>query len=155
MNLDNAGVLDIEFDGEPLEGGVLRAIGWRDTAYDPERGLPSDVADEIVSDAVPKITFTLADHRWLKLAGFEIHGPIIDLQTMCWTVDETTDLDLDTVTNLYVPDERGGTVSPAGGHGSHLLGDLSAANAIAVVPADVELVEAGDHVDVLLLDREF
>ena len=106
MNLDNAGVLDIEFDGEPLEGGILRAIGWRDTAYDPERGLPSDVADEIVSDAVPKITFTLADHRWLKLAGFEIHGPIIDLQTMCWTVDETTDLDLDTVTNLYVPDER-------------------------------------------------
>jgi molybdopterin molybdotransferase len=56
---------------------------------------------------------------------------------------------------MYVPDDQGGTVTPAGGHGSHLLGDLSAANAIVSVPADVEVVQAGDHVDVLLLDREF
>ena len=46
-------------------------------------------------------------------------------------------------------------VSPVGGHGSHLLGDLSAANALIAVPADAEHVEDGSHVDVILLDQEF
>jgi molybdopterin molybdotransferase len=55
----------------------------------------------------------------------------------------------------YVLDERGGTVSPLGGHGSHLLGDLAGADALVVVPADVDVVEAGSYVDVLLLDRDF
>ena len=49
----------------------------------------------------------------------------------------------------------GSVVSPIGGHGSHLLGDLSAANALVVVPADTEVVEAGSLVDVLLLDQDF
>jgi molybdopterin molybdotransferase len=55
----------------------------------------------------------------------------------------------------YAPNERGGTVTPVGGHGSHLLGDLSSANAIIVVPAETEVVEADSYVDVLLLDKEF
>jgi molybdopterin molybdotransferase len=55
----------------------------------------------------------------------------------------------------YVPDERGGTVHPVGGHGSHLLGDLSVANALIVVPAESEIVQGGSYVDVLLLDKEF
>jgi molybdopterin molybdotransferase len=46
-------------------------------------------------------------------------------------------------------------VSPVGGHGSHLLGDLSAANALIAVPADVETVEDGSNVEVILLDQEF
>jgi molybdopterin molybdotransferase len=46
-------------------------------------------------------------------------------------------------------------VSPVGGPGSHLLGDLSAANALIAVPADVEHLEDGSHVDVILLDQEF
>ncbi len=45
-------------------------------------------------------------------------------------------------------------VVPVGGHGSHLLGDLSLADALVVVPADTELVEAGSTVDVMLLDRD-
>jgi molybdopterin molybdotransferase len=54
------------------------------------------------------------------------------------------------------PEHRGGTVvTPVGGHGSHLLGDLSAANALVVVPAEQELVEAGSMVDVMLLDQDF
>jgi len=55
----------------------------------------------------------------------------------------------------YEPDERGGRVRPVGGHGSHLLGDLAMADALVVVPAATELVEEGEYVDVLLLDREF
>lgn len=46
-------------------------------------------------------------------------------------------------------------VSPVGGHGSHLLGDLSAANALIAVPTDVEHVPDGSHVEVILLDQEF
>ncbi len=52
--------------------------------------------------------------------------------------------------------ERGEqVVSPVGGHGSHLLGDLAEADALIVVPEDVELVRDGELVDVLLLDQEF
>ena len=40
--------------------------------------------------------------------------------------------------------ETAGRVRPSGGQGSHVLGALSAATALAVVPADVERVEPGD-----------
>ena len=46
-------------------------------------------------------------------------------------------------------------VSPVGGHGSHLIGDLAASNALIVVPEDVTSVAAGEQVQVLLLDEEF
>ncbi len=44
-------------------------------------------------------------------------------------------------------------VAPVSGAGSHLLAGLARANALAVVPEDVEHVAAGDKVDVLLLER--
>lgn len=46
-------------------------------------------------------------------------------------------------------------VTPVGGHGSHLLGDLAASNALIVVPADVTTLKPGDSVQVLLLDEVF
>jgi molybdopterin molybdotransferase len=49
----------------------------------------------------------------------------------------------------------GARVTPVGGHGSHLVGDLSEANALVVVPEDVGQVGAGDTVQVLVLDRVF
>jgi len=51
----------------------------------------------------------------------------------------------------------GGTlrVAPVGGHGSHLMGDLSEADALIVVPAQTSWVEGGSEVQVLLPDREF
>ncbi len=52
-------------------------------------------------------------------------------------------------------DDRGPCVTPVGGHGSHLLGDLAAANALIAVPEDVDEVHAGSQVEVLLLDRGF
>ena len=48
-----------------------------------------------------------------------------------------------------------GTVSPVGGHGSHLIGDLAASNALVVVPEETTEVAAGAEVSVLLLDRDF
>jgi len=44
-------------------------------------------------------------------------------------------------------------VEPVGGHGSHLVADLSQADALAVVPEDVTAVEAGDELTCLLLER--
>ena len=47
--------------------------------------------------------------------------------------------------------ETAGRVTPSGGQGSHVLGALSAATALAVVPADVDRVEPGDHLRCLPL----
>jgi molybdopterin molybdotransferase len=52
-------------------------------------------------------------------------------------------------------DGKGAHVTPVGGHGSHLLGDLSEANALIVVPAAVTSVQGGSQVQVLVLDRDF
>ncbi len=52
-------------------------------------------------------------------------------------------------------DHKGAHVTPVGGHGSHLMGDLSAANALVVVPEDVTLLDAGQQAQVLVLDRDF
>ena len=46
-------------------------------------------------------------------------------------------------------------VTPVGGHGSHLLGDLAVANALIAVPPEVEHVSVGDRVDVIPLDQDF
>jgi molybdopterin molybdotransferase len=52
-------------------------------------------------------------------------------------------------------DELGAHVTPVGGHGSHLMGDLAEANALIVVPAETTAVRGGDRVQVLVLDRDF
>jgi molybdopterin molybdotransferase len=52
-------------------------------------------------------------------------------------------------------DGRGAHVVPVGGHGSHLVGDLSEANALIVVPEDVTRVDPGEQVQVMVLDRDF
>jgi molybdopterin molybdotransferase len=52
-------------------------------------------------------------------------------------------------------DGGGAHVTPVGGHGSHLIGDLSEANALIVVPEDVTSVTGGTQVQVLVLDRDF
>ncbi|GAA1668309.1 gephyrin-like molybdotransferase Glp [Kribbella sp. NPDC056951] len=50
--------------------------------------------------------------------------------------------------------DEGWMASTVGGHGSHLLGGLSRANALIVVPEDVTSVRAGEQVELLLLDEE-
>jgi molybdopterin molybdotransferase len=55
----------------------------------------------------------------------------------------------------YDVDAGGPCVTPVGGHGSHLIGDLASSNALVVVPAEVTAVPAGEQVQVLRLDEEF
>jgi len=52
-------------------------------------------------------------------------------------------------------DGRGPHVAPVGGHGSHLVGDLSEANSLIVVPPETTSVAGGSQVQVLVLDRDF
>ena len=52
-------------------------------------------------------------------------------------------------------DGKGAHVAPVGGHGSHLMGDLSEATALIVVPEATTSLEAGEQVQVLVLDRDF
>jgi molybdopterin molybdotransferase len=59
------------------------------------------------------------------------------------------------VRGAYDVDRGGAFVTPVGGHGSHLLGDLAASNALVVVPADATSVTAGEMVQVLKLDEDF
>jgi molybdopterin molybdotransferase len=47
--------------------------------------------------------------------------------------------------------DQGWMASTVGGHGSHLLGGLSRANALIVVPEDVTSVRAGDQIELMLL----
>ncbi len=51
--------------------------------------------------------------------------------------------------------DTGAHVTPVGGHGSHLMGDLSEANALIVVPPGTTSVPSGSDVAVLVLDRDF
>ena len=46
--------------------------------------------------------------------------------------------------------DEGWMASTVGGHGSHLLGGLSRANALIVVPEDVTSVRAGDQVELMV-----
>lgn len=59
------------------------------------------------------------------------------------------------VRGSYAVDRGGPFVTPVGGHGSHLLGDLAVANALVVVPEDVTSVAAGEQVQLVWLDEEF
>ncbi|WP_107770963.1 molybdotransferase-like divisome protein Glp [Nocardioides sediminis] len=59
------------------------------------------------------------------------------------------------VRGVYEVDRGGAFVSPVGGHGSHLIGDLATSNALVVVPPEVTALSAGDMVQVLRLDEEF
>jgi len=56
---------------------------------------------------------------------------------------------------LYEVGRERATVTPVGGHGSHLVGDLSQANALVVLAEEQTTVAPGQPVPVLLLDRDF
>ncbi|MDN5895461.1 MAG: molybdopterin molybdotransferase MoeA [Nocardioides sp.] len=46
-------------------------------------------------------------------------------------------------------------VTPVGGHGSHLIGDLAESNCLIVVPDDVTTLKSGDSVQVMIFDEAF
>ena len=55
----------------------------------------------------------------------------------------------------YEVTREGATITPVGGHGSHLIGDLADANALIVLGEQQTEVAQGQPVPVLVLDRDF
>ena len=55
----------------------------------------------------------------------------------------------------YEVGREGAQVTPVGGHGSHLIGDLSEANSLVVLGEQQTTVAPGQPVPVLVLDRDF
>lgn len=89
--------LDIEFVGTPFDGTLL-CTGLDDVAHEE---LPEEALVMLADPSVAKVTFTTTDHRWLKLAGYEIGGDIFDVQVMAWLLDEAQALDLESVSLRY------------------------------------------------------
>jgi molybdopterin molybdotransferase len=52
-------------------------------------------------------------------------------------------------------DAAGASVSPVGGAGSHLIGDLASSDALVVIPEETTSLAAGAQVDVLPLDLDY
>jgi molybdopterin molybdotransferase len=55
---------------------------------------------------------------------------------------------------VQVDDQGRRTVDLTGGHGSHLLGGLAAADALLLIDPDTDFVAAGDEIDAWLLDED-
>ncbi|MFX0538173.1 gephyrin-like molybdotransferase Glp [Ornithinimicrobium sp. Y1847] len=108
--------------------------------------------------------FTLPGNPVSTLVSFEVfvrpalerrggrrssEGSAVGYATRSWTCSK----DRATYTRVrLIRDETGGyAVEPAGGSGSHLLGGLAMADALAVSPPEVEEVETGAEVELMLL----
>lgn len=88
-------VVDIETDGDPW-GGRLLAFGYgrqREGEYEFASVRPDDIPPDVIEDlrdpGVIKVEHTLYDARWLRLAGWDVRGPIHDTRVMAWNLDET------------------------------------------------------------------
>lgn len=97
---DNWSVLDIETDGDPFTGRLL-CVGWRGKAYVPGGNNWYLMLSELSDPSIAKVVFTKYDHRWLRLHGIDVRGPVIDVQVMAWAVNERTPLDLEWCAQKY------------------------------------------------------
>jgi DNA polymerase I-like protein with 3'-5' exonuclease and polymerase domains len=104
-------IVDIETDGRPAQTGRLLLVGYQ-LATDPTAGVgdPSDTiwyADgwplgELLADPLrPKVTMTKYDSRYLQLQGWDVQGPVYDLQVMAWVMNENQMLALDPLAKRY------------------------------------------------------
>lgn len=135
------GAEGVEMPAVAMQPGKPQAVGrWRGT---PVLGLPGNPvsvfvsAEIIVAPVLNALSGAGADRQvWRLRAGQAWASPRGRRQYLPAVVDHTA-----------------GTVAPAtvGGSGSHLVATLCRAQALAVVPADVEAVTAGDELDVLPL----
>lgn len=95
-------VIDIETLGTDPRKGSLLCVGWASEAgagVDP--ALVKQVATALADPSVPIISHTKYDPVWFKKAGFVVHGPYYDTQTMAHLLNENTQLDLESLVKLY------------------------------------------------------
>lgn len=136
----------VSFDKVAMQPGMPQGFGTVGPDRTPVFGLPGNPVSALVSFE----TFVRPALRTM-LGALPIERP---------RVQAVTDVALDSTVGkrsfLRVALEvRDGAyrVHPVSGAGSHLLAGMARANALAVVPEDVQRIEAGSPVEVLVLER--
>ena len=136
----------VRFDSVAMQPGMPQGFGTLGPDSTPFFGLPGNPVSALVSFEV----FVRPALR--RMVGTE------PLERTRVTATATEDLRSPLGKRSYLRVRLGlrngaYVVAPVSGNGSHLLAGMARANALAVVPEDVECVRAGESVTVMLLER--
>jgi molybdopterin molybdotransferase len=143
-----SGLGTVSFGEVAMQPGKPQGFGFVGDEHTPILTLPGNPVSSYVSFEV----FGLPAIRRM-MGRLPYRRPTV--RAMCSTAFSSAPGRQQYVRARFTIDPMGAHVTPVGGHGSHLMGDLSEANALIVVPADTTDVHGGDQVAVLVLDRDF
>jgi molybdopterin molybdotransferase len=137
---------DVTFSRVAMQPGMPQAFGVVGPDRTPFFGLPGNPVSAYVSFEV----FVRPAIR--RMLGVEpIHRPTVRARL---TAPLSSPPGKRTFARATISVEQGSyVVAPVGGSGSHLIASLARANALVVVPEDVEKLDAGDAATVMLLER--
>jgi molybdopterin molybdotransferase len=136
----------VSFDKVAMQPGMPQGFGTIGPDRTPVFGLPGNPVSALVSFEM----FVRPAIRTM-LGAFPIERPRVQA-----VADVALDSPLGKRSLLRVSLEvrdNAYRVRPVSGAGSHLLAGMARANALAVVPEDVQRIEAGSPVEVLVLER--
>jgi molybdopterin molybdotransferase len=136
----------VSFDKVAMQPGMPQGFGTIGPDRTPVFGLPGNPVSALVSFEM----FVRPAIRTM-LGAFPIERPRVQA-----VADVALDSPLGKRSLLRVSLEvrdNAYRVRPVSGPGSHLLAGMARANALAVVPEDVQRIEAGSPVEVLVLER--
>jgi molybdopterin molybdotransferase len=136
----------VGFHKVAMQPGMPQGFGVMGPDRVPVFGLPGNPVSALVSFEV----FVRPALRRM-LGANSLHRPVISARTSEELRSPAGKRSYLRV-NLEVKDGAY-VVTPVSGPGSHLVAGLARANALAVVPEDVERVEAGQPVQVMVLER--
>lgn len=96
-------IFDIETSALAPWGGDLLCIGW---CYGEETGvsttIPDILGERLQDPAIPKVSHSTFDPRWLKQAGVEVVGPYHDIMVMAHLLNENQAFGLEELVGLYL-----------------------------------------------------
>jgi DNA polymerase I-like protein with 3'-5' exonuclease and polymerase domains len=99
-------VWDVETNALPAnKGGEVLCVGWKllpDGEVRVEAGMPEELQEMLSDHTLPKVEMTKYDARYARLQGYDVQGPIYDLQVMSYVLNENQPLDLDSLAMRYL-----------------------------------------------------
>ena len=136
----------VSFDKVAMQPGMQQGFGTIGPDDTPVYGLPGNPVSALVSFEA----FVRPALRTM-LGAVPVDRPRVAAAT---TQALTSPLGKQSFVRVALEVRDGSyVVTPVSGPGSHLLAGMARANGLAIVPADVEQVEAGQVVEVLVLER--
>jgi DNA polymerase I-like protein with 3'-5' exonuclease and polymerase domains len=105
-------IVDIETDGRPAQVGRTLLVGYQLATESEAHVLEvtslykadlvaAHLQEMLADDERPKVSMTKFDPRHLTLQGWDIGGPVYDLQVMAWVMNENQMLALDPLAKRY------------------------------------------------------